>query len=158
MMRGVIDNISIPTKESSNSQTRSILMGEPPGQKKKFHSYLRLACSYCTRSGNSNSEFVFYIFLCFVSRCEKRRRLVLRMRNWHGTRLLPREEDLREAFPIHESIPMIICLKSIFKFSVNSWAILRALTDCSVRVTWCRSLDPKEIKITLTAWRETTVY
>ena len=33
--------------------------------------------------------------------------------------------------------------------------ILRALPDWSVRVTWRRSLDQKEIKITFTAWRET---
>ena len=34
-------------------------------------------------------------------------------------------------------------------------AIWRSLPDWSVRVTWCWSLDQKEIKITFTAWRET---
>ena len=38
---------------------------------------------------------------------------------------------------------------------LRSWAILRALSDWSFQVTWCRSLDQKEIKITFTAWRET---
>ena len=54
------------------------------------------------------------------------------------------------------SLPMIIIIVwNLFLTSVHSWAILRALPDWSVRVTWCQSLDQKEIKITFTAWHET---
>ena len=48
---------------------------------------------------------------------------------------------------------MIIFLNSIFSFSPQL-TILRALPDWLALVTWCWSLDQKEIKIIFTAWRE----
>ena len=44
--------------------------------------------------------------------------------------------------------------KIYFELSVHSWAISRALSDWSVRVTWCRSVR-RIVKIAFTAWRET---
>ena len=41
------------------------------------------------------------------------------------------------------------------RMSQSDESLDRALSDWSVRVTWCRSFDQKEIKITFTAWRET---
>ena len=70
---------------------------------------------------------------------------------------IPREDNIREAFP-HSWVSFNnLFLKSIL-VSVHSLATLRALPDWSVRVTWCRTFDQKEIKITFTAWRKQYKY
>ena len=53
-------------------------------------------------------------------------------------------------------LPMIIFWNLFLIFSpFLSYFSLRELPDWSVRVTWCRNLGQKEVKIAFTVWRET---